>query len=245
MTVVSKHPKNNLLLALEGSGEAVSIALIKHLGLVKFKQHNTRFGHSEHLVDMVQAVMREAGATFSDLTHIAAGCGPGSFTGLRVCLSAAKGYALATSATPLGVNGLAALALATIADDEIVPVHSGPLICFADTRRNSLFAQAFDQQASMLSPVRDVPLDQISAYIEQTCECFDWQSVILTGHVTDLAELAQTNKRIICQQRSVDAKMIAHYVLQSMSSPQLYPCTGIEPLYVVGPTLGPARRRQG
>ena len=71
--------------------------LINYRGCVAFKQHNARFGHAEYLVDMVQGLMEEADASFSDLTHIAAGCGPGSFTGLRVCLSAAKGYMLAST----------------------------------------------------------------------------------------------------------------------------------------------------
>ena len=114
MPVESYHSEHHLLLALEASGDAVSVALINHTGCLAFKQHNARFGHAEYLVDMVQSLMEEADASFLDLTHIAAGCGPGSFTGLRVCLSAAKGYMLATTATALGVNGLAALAVNAI-----------------------------------------------------------------------------------------------------------------------------------
>ena len=135
MPVISKHGENNLLLALEASGEAASVALIKHDGSVTFKQRNARFGHAEHLVDLVQAVMHKAGVSFPDLTHIAAGCGPGSFTGLRVCLSALK-----VTCSPLqqlhGVNGLAALALATITEGDTDQKQQGPLVCFADTRRN-------------------------------------------------------------------------------------------------------------
>ena len=240
---MSKQMENALLLALEASGDAISVALTKHDGPLTFKQHNARFGHAEYLVDMVQAVMHEAGASFSDLTYIAAGCGPGSFTGMRVCLSAAKGYLLATSATALGVNGLAALALATILEGKIDQKEQGPLICFADTRRKSLFAQEFDQQAKILSPVRDVPLDQISVYIEKTNLRFGEQNLTLAGHVSGLADLLHTNKNIIRQQRPADAQMIAQYSLQSLSSPQQYPCFGLEPLYVVAPKLGPEKSR--
>ena len=220
---------------------SLSVTLMINKDLVTFKQYNAHFGHAEHLVDMVQVVMREAGVAFSDLTHIAAGCGPGSFTGLRVCLSAAKGYVLATSATALGVNGLAALALATISEGGLDQEQSRSLICFADTRRNSLFAQEFDQQANVLSPIRDVSLDQISAYIEKIRLRFDRQFLILTGHVAGFANLVPTDSPIICQQMSVDAKMIAHYALHSLSSPKLYPCSGLEPLYVVAPKLVSAK----
>ena len=191
---------------------------------------------------MVQAILHEAGASFSDLTHIAAGCGPGSFTGMRVCLSAAKGYLLATSATALGVNGLAAIALATISEDKIDQKQKGPIICFADTRRNSLFAQEFDQQARVLSPVRDLPLAQISVYIEETCLRFGEQNLTLAGHISGLSDILHTNKYIIRREAPADAQMIARYALQSLSSPQLYPCFGLEPLYVVAPNTGPRKK---
>ena len=239
--VVKKRPEHRLLLALEASGDSISVALIKHGGRLAFKQHNARFGHAEYLVDMVQDVMEEADAAFSDLTHIAAGCGPGSFTGLRVCLSAAKGYILATTASALGVNGLAALAVDAITQCQTERRQPGPLLCFVDTRRNSLFAQEFDQQANMLSPVRDVPFEQITAYIEEARLRFDGQHLTLTGHVAGIAKLVSTDKRISCLHRSVDAQMIARYALQSLSSPHFYPCSGFEPLYVVAPKLGPAK----
>ena len=78
MPVVRENPKFNLILALEASGNAVSVALIGDGGCIAFRQHNAHFGHAEYLVDMVHDVMYEAGAVFSDLTFIVAGCGPGS-----------------------------------------------------------------------------------------------------------------------------------------------------------------------
>ncbi len=241
MPVLRDPAEYCFLLALESSGDAVSVALMKYGGCIAFKQHDARFGHAEYLVDMVQDIMEEADAVFSDLTHIAAGCGPGSFTGTRVCLSAAKGYLLATKAAALGVNGLAALGLDAVKQRQLEQRQSGPLLCFCDTRRNSLFVQEFDPQANMLSPVRDVPLEQISNYVEEAYLRFDGQSLTLTGHVAGLVEMVSTDKRIFCQQRSLDAQMIARYALQSLYSPHLYPCSGFDPLYVVGPKLGPAK----
>ena len=243
LPVKRDNSEYRLLLALEASGNAASVALVNHEGCLAFKQHNACFGHAEYLVDMVQGLMEEARASFSDLTHVAAGCGPGSFTGLRVCLSAAKGYMLATTATALGVNGLAALAVDAITQGQKEQRQSGPLLCFADTRRNSLFAQEFGPQANMLSPIRDVPFEQITSYIDEAYLRFDAKYLTLTGHVANLAELVSTDKGIFCDQRPVDAKMIARYALQSLSSPHLYPCSGFEPLYVVAPILGPVKRQ--
>ena len=242
MPVVEEHTRNPLLLALEASGDAVSVALVKQEGCLAFRKHNARFGHAEYLVDMVQDIMTEAGAVFSNLTHIAAGCGPGSFTGIRVCLSAAKGYMLVASASALGVNGLAALSLDAITQGQTEQRQSGPFLCFADTRRNSLFAQEFDQQAKKLSPVRDVPIDKVLAYIEEASERFEGQNLNLIGHVGGFAGLLSSGSSVVCQQRTVDAQMIARYAMRSLSAPHLYPCSDFEPLYVVAPTLGPAKR---
>lgn len=241
--VVRDLPEYSLLLALEASGDSVSVALVGHAGCLAFKQHNARFGHAEYLVDMVQDVMEEADAVFSDLTHIAAGCGPGSFTGLRVCLSAAKGYLLATKASVLGVNGMAALAFDAITQGQTEHRQSGALLCFSDTRRNSLFVQEFNLKANMLTPVRDVPLEQISSYIQEARLRFYGQPLTFTGHVAGLAELVSKDKHIYCQQKSLDAQMIARYALKSISSPHLYPCSGFEPLYVAAPKIGPAKRQ--
>ena len=97
-----------VILALECSGNAASAALIAVGNIIGFKEHKARHGHAETLISLVQEAVLMAGCRLDAVTHIAAGCGPGSFTGLRVCLSAAKGYSLALGATPIGINGLAA-----------------------------------------------------------------------------------------------------------------------------------------
>ena len=65
MPVERDHTEYHLLLSLEASGDAVSVALINYGGCVAFKQHNARFGHAEYLVNMVQGLMEEADASFS------------------------------------------------------------------------------------------------------------------------------------------------------------------------------------
>jgi tRNA threonylcarbamoyladenosine biosynthesis protein TsaB len=67
-------------------------------------------GHQERIAVLAREVMAEAGMKFVDLTRIAVTVGPGSFTGLRVGLSFAKGLATALSIPCVGVNTLEALA---------------------------------------------------------------------------------------------------------------------------------------
>jgi tRNA threonylcarbamoyladenosine biosynthesis protein TsaB len=67
-------------------------------------------GHAEHLIAVIDEALWSAGKTYAELTAIAVSIGPGSFTGIRVAVSAARGFALALDIPAIGVNTLEALA---------------------------------------------------------------------------------------------------------------------------------------
>ncbi len=67
-------------------------------------------GHAEHLITVIDAALAAAEKAYSDLDAIAVSVGPGSFTGIRVAVSAARGFALALDIPAIGVNTLEALA---------------------------------------------------------------------------------------------------------------------------------------
>nr|MDQ2704249.1 tRNA (adenosine(37)-N6)-threonylcarbamoyltransferase complex dimerization subunit type 1 TsaB [Pseudomonadota bacterium] len=67
-------------------------------------------GHAEHLMGVVDQTMRQAGVEFADLDRIVVAIGPGSFTGVRVGVSAARGFAMALKIAAVGVTTLEAVA---------------------------------------------------------------------------------------------------------------------------------------
>ncbi len=67
-------------------------------------------GHAEHLMAVIGTALAEAGSTYTDLDAIAVSVGPGSFTGVRVGVAAARGLALALNIPAIGITTLAALA---------------------------------------------------------------------------------------------------------------------------------------
>src|ERR1700676_5701795 len=79
-------------------------------------------GHAEALMPLIARVMDEAEVEFKELDRIAVTVGPGSFTGLRVGISAARGIALAAPKPAIGVTTLAGLAAPHIAEDDTRPV---------------------------------------------------------------------------------------------------------------------------
>ena len=95
-------------------------------------------GHAEALMPLIARVMDAADIGFSDLDRIAVTVGPGSFTGLRVGISAARGIALASGKPAIGLTTLAAFAAPQIAADDSVPV-----IAAIDARHQHVYLQVF------------------------------------------------------------------------------------------------------
>ena len=91
-------------------------------------------GHAEALMPLVKRVVERSGLGFSDLSRIAVTVGPGSFTGLRVGIAAARGLALATGKPALGLTTLAAFAAPLIAEDD-----TSPVVAAVDARHDHVY----------------------------------------------------------------------------------------------------------
>ncbi len=99
-----------LLLAIENSGMCGSVALVCSSFCIGEYSLQSRKTHSRRLLPAVQHLMEEAEVGWKDLDGIAVSIGPGSFTGLRIGLSAAKGLAAAASLPLIGISSLQSLA---------------------------------------------------------------------------------------------------------------------------------------
>ncbi|HMA74283.1 MAG TPA: tRNA (adenosine(37)-N6)-threonylcarbamoyltransferase complex dimerization subunit type 1 TsaB [Xanthobacteraceae bacterium] len=95
-------------------------------------------GHAEALMPLIARVMSAADIEFTDLDRIAVTVGPGSFTGLRVGVAAARGIALATGKPAVGVTTLAALAAPFFEADEM-----SALLAVVDARHEQVYMQLF------------------------------------------------------------------------------------------------------
>lgn len=97
------------ILALETSGDVCSVALLGPHGIAEREDHVPR-GHTRALLPMVRDLLDEVDMGIRDLTLIAFGRGPGSFTGVRIAAAAAQGLGLASDVPVMGVSSLAAIA---------------------------------------------------------------------------------------------------------------------------------------
>jgi tRNA threonylcarbamoyladenosine biosynthesis protein TsaB len=101
------------ILALDTATEACSVALITDDGVIGRWREVGR-GHAEEILTMVDATLVEAGLTLGSLDAIAASVGPGSFTGVRICVSVAQGLAFGAGLPVVAITTLEALGVAAI-----------------------------------------------------------------------------------------------------------------------------------
>ena len=115
------------ILALETSAKAVSAAVTEDGKVLCSGYQDTGLTHSRTLRPIVEGILRNTGLTVQDCDAIAVAAGPGSFTGIRIGVSAAKGLAFAADKPAVGVSTLAAMA-------RNVAFCAGPVVCATDAR---------------------------------------------------------------------------------------------------------------
>ncbi len=109
-----------LLLAFETSAKAASVALFEENTLLGESYQNTGMTHSQTLMVMAEDLLRQCGKTPKEVKAVAVAKGPGSFTGVRIGVAAAKGFAWGADIPLYGVSTLESMALSLGAWDGIV-----------------------------------------------------------------------------------------------------------------------------
>ena len=130
------------ILALDASGAACSVAVTRDGDLLAVRQQPMDRGHAEALMPLVMEAMAEAGIAFTDLATIAVGVGPGSFTGIRIALAAARGMGLAARCPVVGIDSFSAVA----AQLDPADLAGRSLLVVIESKRSELFGQYFDSE---------------------------------------------------------------------------------------------------
>ena len=102
-------PSDAVILTFDTSGAACLAALSDQNGIIATRVDEMARGQAEHLMPMLDEMLSSNGLTWSDLTRIGVGIGPGNFTGIRISVSAARGLALGLGIPAVGISTLDAL----------------------------------------------------------------------------------------------------------------------------------------
>lgn len=186
-------------------------------------------GHAERLFPMVAGVMEGAGLTFSAIDRIAVTVGPGTFTGVRIGIAAARAFALATGKPVVAITSLAAMAhrARLLLGAQI---ESQRLLVAVDARRGMVYAQTFATDgATAGEPLLLAP--------EAAAETFAGNPVLVVGSGATIVAEALAAVRVEAEARLPDLQPHARSL--AMLAPGLDPIGKVAPLYLRQPDAKP------
>ena len=137
-----------LILAFETSAKAASVALTENGKLLGESYQNTGLTHSQTLMVMAEDVLKQCGKTAADVEAVAVAEGPGSFTGVRIGVAAAKGFAWGKEIPCYGVSTLEAMA-------ESLGAFDGYVCPCMDARRSQVYNALFLAEGGKLTRVSE------------------------------------------------------------------------------------------
>ena len=135
-----------MILAFETSAKAASVALLEGDKLLGESYQNTGLTHSQTLMQMAEDLLANCGKTVNDITAVAVAKGPGSFTGVRIGVAAAKGLAWGAEIPCYGVSTLEAMA-------EGLGIFDGFVVPTMDARRNQTYTAIFRAEGGKLTQI--------------------------------------------------------------------------------------------
>ena len=168
-----------LILQIETATRSCSVALAENGLLLAKKERVEANIHASHITLFIEELMQDCGKTYPDLQAVAVSKGPGSYTGLRIGVSVAKGLCFALDIPLIAVSTLMAMASA-----KAILASDKTLLCpMIDARRMEVYMSVFNSDLEELMPVKAEILD------EHTFESFTGYQILLVG---DGAEKSKT-----------------------------------------------------
>lgn len=160
-----------LILLIESSASVCSVALSSDGNVIAIREEFEANKHAEKLSLFCDEVMKEVGITPQQLNAVAVSGGPGSYTGLRIGTSTAKGYCFALDIPLIAIPTLEAMARGMKAES-----HYGELLCpMIDARRMEVYSAVYTTSFEEIEPTHPVVLDETS-YVNTLTEKIVWFS---------------------------------------------------------------------
>ena len=129
-----------ILLAIESSASSVSVAVLSDQKVLGYRWEKMERGQGEALIPLIQSLLAELNLDIQAITAVAVAVGPGSFTGVRVALSAARAVGLALNVPVMGVTNF------EVASFELPK----PLTVVLDTKRGDYYTQFLDETGAVM-----------------------------------------------------------------------------------------------
>ena len=217
-----------LILAFETSAKAGSVALWRDGVLLGESYQNTGLTHSQTVMAMAEKLIAHCGYTPAEVEAVAVAAGPGSFTGVRIGVAAAKGYAWGKELPCCGVSTLEAMAVN-------LGAWNGYVVPVMDARRSQVYTATFLAQEGRLTRIcedRAISLQELGEELKEVT-----QPVFLVGDGAGLCyrTLQETVKQLVLppehrmHQRAAGVAIVA---AQKIAAGETCDAAALEPNYL-------------
>lgn len=216
-----------LIVNIETSSVVCSVCLAADGVVVAHREDRNKNSHARVLNLLIEDMLKEAGKTFADVDAFAVSAGPGSYTGLRIGVSAAKGFCYALNKKLIGVPTLLSLASAIKAKypnaQYIMPV--------IDARREDVFSAVYDAE---LNEVLPTAMYTLNADLQQ--QLAEVGTITIGGDCVEKCKTALPNADITYAEGiECDARLLAPFAEQYYKAGNFADLAYYEPLYINEP----------
>ncbi|HXZ67106.1 MAG TPA: tRNA (adenosine(37)-N6)-threonylcarbamoyltransferase complex dimerization subunit type 1 TsaB [Alphaproteobacteria bacterium] len=214
------------ILALDTSGDACSVALYdaRAQKLLAEERMLIERGHAEILFSQIARVTERGETSLKSIDRFAVTIGPGTFTGVRIGLAAARGFALAARKPLTGVSSLEVVAHGADAPASAVVVAA------FDARRGELYVQAFQDNTTVLGPMAATPEGAAAAIADAS----NGAEVFIVGTGAGILRAALTSRNVRAELASGEALPRAG-VLARIAATRAEAAEPVTPLYLRAP----------
>lgn len=216
------------ILLIETSTNVCSVGLARNGTLKALRESCDQKSHAEKIALFIDEVMREAVVQYDSLSAVAVSSGPGSYTGLRIGVSTAKGICFALGIPLIAVDTMQALATGFQSENRSKPSPDDTLIPMIDARRMEVYAALFNAEGARKSPTEAIVLNENSFQINST------GTIWLFGDgASKTAGLFRNRPEIIISANFVpSARYLVSPAFKSFSGNQFADLAYFEPIYL-------------
>jgi len=219
------------ILCLETSAAKCSVALAKKGGSVVYKEAGESYAHVSQITLLIRDCLADANVLFEDLDAIAISGGPGSYTGLRVGTSTAKGICFANDIPLIALDTLEVIAHTIIQDRG--NDNKGLFISVIDARRDEVYMAAYEADLSKVIKEK--------AYILKTDSFSDqngnYEKIIIGGDAAEKASKIIESDHIIYKNIIPDAGHMAPLALRAYQKEDFVHLSSFTPYYLKPPNI--------
>ena len=211
------------ILLIETATTVCSVGLAQGTTLVALKEVDGDYSHAENLHVFIEHVVQMAGWKYHDLSAVAVSKGPGSYTGLRIGVSAAKGFAFSLNIPLLLIDTLQAMAGSLLQESS-----AEFLVPMIDARRMEVYTAVYDRRLNVVEPVQALIVgeDNANRYAR-------YASVALCGDGMDKCKtLLGTHADISFLNNRPSAKWLAPLAYSAFVNKQFADTAYAEPYYL-------------